>query len=104
MPAAPHADKRAPKREEGARLADRIVGFARMLRRAGLRVGPAAVMDAIQAVVTVGVERRDDFYWTLHSTLISRHEDHALFDAAFRLYWARRDERDEGRTLSLIHI
>ncbi|WP_113155030.1 VWA domain-containing protein [Nitratireductor sp. OM-1] len=98
MPAAPDADKRAPEREEGARLADRIVGFARMLRRAGLRVGPAAVMDAIQAVVTVGVERRDDFYWTLHATLISRHEDHALFDAAFRLYWARRDERDEGRT------
>ncbi|MCR4266259.1 VWA domain-containing protein [Nitratireductor sp. ZSWI3] len=81
---------------EGARLADRIVGFARMLRRAGMRVGPAAVMDAIQAVLTVGIERREDFYWTLHSTLLTRHEDHALFDAAFRLYWARREDRDDA--------
>ncbi|WP_295810509.1 VWA domain-containing protein [uncultured Nitratireductor sp.] len=96
MATGPGADKTTVEREEGSRLADRIVGFARMLRRAGLRVGPAAVMDAIQSVVTVGIERRDDFYWTLHCTMISRREDHALFDAAFRLYWARRDEREEA--------
>ncbi|WP_244468000.1 vWA domain-containing protein [Nitratireductor soli] len=81
---------------QSARLADRIVGFARMLRRAGMRVGPAAVMDAIQAVLAVGIERREDFYWTLHATLVSRHEDHALFEAAFRLYWARREDRDDA--------
>lgn len=81
---------------EGARLADRIVGFARMLRRAGMRVGPAAVMDAIEAVLTVGIEEREDFYWTLHATLVSRREDHAVFDAAFRLFWARRGDRDDA--------
>ncbi|EKF19676.1 vWA domain-containing protein [Nitratireductor pacificus] len=85
---------RSRSQPPSARLADRIVGFARVLRRAGMRVGPAAVMDAIQAVLAVGIERREDFYWTLHATLVSRREDHALFEEAFRLYWARREERD----------
>ena len=46
MAAAPVTQKSASVEPEGARLANRIVGFARMLRRAGLRIGPAAVMDA----------------------------------------------------------
>ncbi|TJX21125.1 MAG: VWA domain-containing protein, partial [Mesorhizobium sp.] len=34
---------------------------------------------------------RDDFYWTLHAVLVSRHEDHAIFDEAFRLFWKSRE-------------
>ena len=96
MAAAPVTQKSASVEPEGARLANRIVGFARMLRRAGLRIGPAAVMDAVRAVLSVGIENRSDFYWTLHSTMISRREDHAVFDAVFRLYWARREDRDDA--------
>ena len=73
------------------RIADNIVYFARALRKAGLRVGPAAVTDAIQAVLVAGIGTREDFYWTLHSVLITRHEDHAVFDEAFRLFWRSRD-------------
>lgn len=73
------------------RLADNIVFFARTLRKAGMRVGPAAVTDAIEAVKTAGVGDRDDFYWVLHSVLVNRHEDHVIFDEAFRLYWRSRD-------------
>jgi uncharacterized protein with von Willebrand factor type A (vWA) domain len=69
------------------RLADNIVYFARALRKAGMRVGPAAVKDAIEAVLAAGIGSRDDFYWTLHSVLVSRREDHATFDEAFRLFW-----------------
>ncbi|MBA8902237.1 VWA domain-containing protein [Phyllobacterium sp. P30BS-XVII] len=70
-----------------SRLADNIVYFARALRKAGVRVGPAAVKDAIEAVLAGGIGSRDDFYWTLRSVLIVRREDHATFDEAFRLYW-----------------
>ncbi|HET7413493.1 MAG TPA: VWA domain-containing protein, partial [Pararhizobium sp.] len=77
--------------DEAGRLADNIVHFARALRKAGMRVGPATVADAIEAVRVAGVGSRDDFYWTLHSVLVSRHEDHALFDEAFRLYWRSHD-------------
>jgi uncharacterized protein with von Willebrand factor type A (vWA) domain len=83
----------APRRHatpEG-KLADNIVYFARTLRKAGLRVGPASVKDAIEAVLAAGIGSRDDFYWTLHSVLITRHEDHAVFDEAFRLFWKSRE-------------
>lgn len=73
-----------------ARLADNIVHFARALRKAGLRVGPGAVTDAIEAVLTAGIGTRDDFYWTLHAVLVNRREDHAVFDEAFRLFWRSR--------------
>jgi len=73
------------------RIADNIVYFARALRKAGLRVGPAAVTDAIQAVLVAGIGTREDFYWTLHSVLVTRHEDHAVFDEAFRLFWRSRE-------------
>ncbi len=73
------------------RIADNIVYFARTLRKAGMRVGPASVKDAIEAVLAAGIGPRDDFYWTLHAVLVSRHEDHATFDEAFRLYWRSRE-------------
>ena len=44
------------------RIADNVVFFARTLRKAGMRVGPASVMDAIEAVLVAGIGSRDDFY------------------------------------------
>ncbi len=73
------------------RIADNIVYFARALRKAGMRVGPAAVKDAIEAVLAAGIGSRDDFYWTLHAVLVTRREDHAVFDEAFRLFWKSRE-------------
>ncbi len=72
------------------RLADNIVYFARALRRAGMRVGPAAVTEAVEAVKVAGIGSREDFYWTLHAVFVNRHEDHVVFDEAFRLYWRSR--------------
>ncbi|MBN9217775.1 MAG: VWA domain-containing protein [Mesorhizobium sp.] len=84
---------RAEPREATAdgRIADNIVYFARTLRKAGMRVGPASVKDAIEAVLAAGIGSRDDFYWTLHAVLVSRHEDHVIFDEAFRLFWKSRE-------------
>jgi uncharacterized protein with von Willebrand factor type A (vWA) domain len=73
------------------RLADNIVYFARTLRKAGMKVGPAAVNDTIEAVLASGIGSRDDFYWTLHSVLVTRHEDSVVFDEAFKLYWRSRE-------------
>ncbi|HEX2018207.1 MAG TPA: VWA domain-containing protein [Aurantimonas sp.] len=73
------------------RLADNIVYFARALRKAGLKIGPAATVDAIEAVKVAGLSSRDDFYWTLHAVLVTRREDDAVFDEAFRLFWRSRE-------------
>ena len=77
--------------EPEGRLADNIVYFARTLRKAGMQVGPASVTDAIGAVLAAGIGTREDFYWTLHCVLVTRREDHATFDEAFRLFWRSRE-------------
>ena len=89
MSAAASTEK-APIASEG-RLAENVVYFARTLRDAGVKVGPAAAMDAVRAIQAGGVSHRDDFYWTLHAILVTRREDHAVFDEAFRLFWRSRD-------------
>ena len=85
-----HGSRPAVVKSDG-RLADNIVYFARALRKAGVRVGPASVKDAIEAVLAAGIGSRDDFYWTLHSVLVTRREDHLVFDEAFRLFWKSRE-------------
>ncbi|MEO0329904.1 MAG: VWA domain-containing protein [Pseudomonadota bacterium] len=73
------------------KLAENILYFARTLRAAGMKVGPASVIDCVRAVEAAGIADRDDFYWVLHSVLVNRHEDHVIFDGAFRLFWRSRD-------------
>lgn len=73
------------------RLADNIVFFARALRKAGLKIGPAAIADAIGAVEAIGIGSREEFHAALCSTFVKRHEDLAVFDEAFRLFWRSRD-------------
>jgi hypothetical protein len=73
------------------RLADNVLYFVRMLRAAGLPVGPAKVVDALAAVEAVGVENRTDFREALASVLVTRREHSALFEQAFELFW--RDPR-----------
>ena len=80
-----------PVPEGDGRFADNIVFFARALRKAGLKIGPGAVADAIEAVALIGIGDRDEFHATLQSIFVKRHEDQALFDEAFRLFWRSRD-------------
>jgi uncharacterized protein len=61
--------------------------FGRTLRAAGLPVGPGKVIDAVQAVETVGIADRRDFYWTLHAVFVNRADQRLLFDQAFHVFW-----------------
>ena len=79
-----------PEADPSGRLADNIVYFARVLRNAGLPVGPAAVVDAIRAVEVAGIASRDDFFWTLHSIFVKKREHRPVFDEAFRMFWRSR--------------
>ncbi|HEX4418474.1 MAG TPA: VWA domain-containing protein [Kofleriaceae bacterium] len=84
----------------GERLAANVAHFTRLLRRAGLRVGPGDTLDAQRAVAAVDVMQRAQFYWALHAVLVRRHTDHALFDEAFRLFW--RDPMGADSALALL--
>jgi len=73
-----------------SRITDNIVYFARTLRKAGVPVGPASVVDAVQAVEVSGITSREDLYWTLHAVFVRKREHRVLFDEAFRIYWQSR--------------
>jgi uncharacterized protein len=71
------------------KLASNIMHFARVLREAGLPVGPASVLDAIDAALSGSLRTRDEFYWTLHSILVKRREHKEVFDQAFHVFWKK---------------
>ena len=68
-------------------LADNVLHFVRVLRAAGLPLGPAKVIDAIAAVEAVGVANKSDFREALAAVLVSRHDQLILFEQAFDLFW-----------------
>lgn len=68
-------------------IAQNIVHFARVLRQAGMPVGPERVLAALAAIELVGIERRDDVHAALSAVMLDRHEQQALFDAAFDAFW-----------------
>ena len=80
------ADNDAPK-PPATSLADHIVAFGRVLRRAGLEIGSHQIMDAVRAVEVVGVRREDDVYQALFSVFVRRRDQVDLFDQAFHLFW-----------------
>ena len=69
------------------KLAENVMHFARLLRGAGLRVGPDRVLDCVRALEIARADRRDDWYWTMSAVLLSREEQRPIFDQAFRLFW-----------------
>jgi uncharacterized protein with von Willebrand factor type A (vWA) domain len=89
---------------EGGRLAVNVMHFARALRAAGLPVGPGKVLDALRAVEAVGVERRSDFYWTLHAVFVNRRDQRELFDQAFHIFWRKPDLLERMMQLLLPQI
>ena len=70
-----------------SKLAENVVHFTRLLRGAGLRLGPASALDALAAASAVDVVARSELYWALHSVLVKRPEDFEIYDQAFRLFW-----------------
>lgn len=68
-------------------LAENLVHFSRILRDAGLAVGPDRVLAAIAAVEAVGLDRREDVRAALSAVMLERHEQQTLFDAAFDAFF-----------------
>jgi uncharacterized protein with von Willebrand factor type A (vWA) domain len=85
-----------------SKLAENVLHFTRLLRGAGLRLGPASALDALAAAGAVDILRRGELYWALHAVLVKRPEDFDLFDQAFRLFW--RDPLDAGAGAALAQL
>ena len=66
------------------------VAFARILRGAGLDVPLDSVIVFVGALTQLGLENRENVYWSAHATLIRRHEDVQIFDRAFKVFWEQQ--------------
>lgn len=66
------------------------VAFARILRGAGLDVPLDSVIVFVGALTQLGLESRENVYWSAHATLIRRHEDVQIFDRAFKVFWEQQ--------------
>ncbi|MCC7426821.1 MAG: VWA domain-containing protein [Alphaproteobacteria bacterium] len=77
----------APDGAERGRLATNVLHFARLLRRAGLPIGPGHVVDATRALALVDLADRAQVYWALAAVFLARRDQHELFEHAFRLFW-----------------
>jgi uncharacterized protein with von Willebrand factor type A (vWA) domain len=69
------------------KLVANVVYFVRTLRRAGVPVGSAQTLNAIRAVQAAGFTQRQDFYFILRATLITRAEHLDVFERIFSMFW-----------------
>ena len=73
--------------EAPGRLVENIVHFVRALRKAGIAVGTAQTQNAIGAVAQAGFTKREDFFYALRATLVSRPEQFEVFEQVFQMFW-----------------
>jgi uncharacterized protein with von Willebrand factor type A (vWA) domain len=78
-----------------------VVTFGRVLREAGLEVGPGRISDALTGLDRVDVCNQEDVYWALRTTLVSRAEDLDSFDRAFAAWFLRSPSRPPYRGAKL---
>lgn len=67
--------------------AEIAVGFAAVLRGAGITVPVSSVVSFAEACTAVGFAARDDVYWAGRATLVHRPDDIAVYDRAFAAWF-----------------
>ncbi|HEY7259540.1 MAG TPA: VWA domain-containing protein [Gaiellales bacterium] len=78
-----------PTATAGDAVVRKLVTFGRILREAGLEVGPGRLQDALRGLDLIDLQRRDEVYHALRCTLVSRRDDIEAFDMAFAAFWER---------------
>ena len=76
---------------DGGRIAENILMFARLLRAAGLPVGPQKVVLATEAVIAAGLESQKTVYWALHAVFVNKRSERDIFNQAFVMFWRDPD-------------
>ncbi len=79
-----------------------VMHFARLLRRAGLPVGPAEVIAAAQALELIDLGDKTQARAALRGLMVHRHEHMDLFDHAFDLFWRDPNAAQQAAALALM--
>ena len=68
-------------------LLHNLLHFGQLLHAIGLDVQAGRMPRVAAALEHIDVGRKSDFYFTLRTLLIHRHQDLAPFDEAFGVFW-----------------
>ena len=68
-----------------------LIGFARVLRSAGIKVGTDDVLTYFKSMTPLDPTDLVDLYWAGKTTLLSRHEDMPTYDLTFKKYFLDED-------------
>jgi len=79
--------------ERGERLLYRLTEFGHILWESGIDVGPRQILDLSETLNYIDITNKEDFYNTLKSSLLARHEQETLFDQLFLYFWYMRDRQ-----------
>jgi len=78
-------------------LENNLIRFVYLLRAEGIRIGSSEVIDALQALEHIPIERRQEVRGALKATLIKKSEDQPLFDHSFDHFFTALEAREEYR-------
>jgi uncharacterized protein with von Willebrand factor type A (vWA) domain len=98
VPAAP-----APPPAASGALGANLAGFARLLRRAGIPLGPGETLAAMRALTHVELAERAQVKAALRATLIHRREHFEVFEHAFELYWRDPEAAKHAAAMAMLH-
>jgi uncharacterized protein with von Willebrand factor type A (vWA) domain len=84
------------------RIAANVMHFARLLRRAGLPVGPAETITAQDALTRVDLASKTEARTALRTTMIHHHEHREVFDQAFALFWRDPSAAEQAAAMALL--
>jgi uncharacterized protein with von Willebrand factor type A (vWA) domain len=83
-------------------LAANVLHFARLLRRAGLPVGPAETIAAQQALTQVDLGDKLQVRTALRTAMVHRHEHQEVFGQAFALFWRDPTTARQAAAMALL--
>jgi uncharacterized protein with von Willebrand factor type A (vWA) domain len=83
-------------------LATNVLHFARLLRRAGLPVGPAETLAGQQALSLINLGNRTEARTALRAVMIHRHEHEDVFEQAFALFWRDPTAIEQAAAMALL--
>ncbi len=79
-----------------------VMHFARLLRRAGLPVGPAETIAAQNALTRIDLGSKIEAKTALRAVMIHRREHQDVFDQAFALFWRDPTAAEQAAAMALL--
>jgi uncharacterized protein len=86
----------------GGALASNLEAFGRLLRRAGLPVGPNETIAAMEALTLVPLDDRRQVHAALRAVMVRRRAHFEIFDQAFLLYWRNPEAARNAAAMALL--